>query len=137
MLQFFLVQEHSCLCHTFVRHKLRASLDAVQGEIALLPGRCPKRVKPCSALTCFQEVPPLTKEEVSIFRLMGPADGLSSFVASHLNSDPKVCVFFFFFYKRGSGDAFGHSSLFVHVFACASVLKMLFLTRELCTFRFC
>ena len=51
------------------------------------------RIKPDPTLVCFQEVSQLATEEVSIFRLMGPTDHLSSSVVRQLNPGSKVCVF--------------------------------------------
>lgn len=48
---------------------------------------------PCP-LVYFQELSHLATEEVSIFRLMGPTDCLSSLVVSQINSGSKVFVFF-------------------------------------------
>lgn len=54
------------------------------------------RIKSGPTLVCFQEVSQLATEEVSIFRLMGPADRLSSLVVTRQAARFRVkslCVF--------------------------------------------
>lgn len=89
-------------------------------NFGLSPGWQPNKVQRGPALVCFQEVSQLATEEVSIFRLTGPAGSLSSLVVRHLNSGSEVCVFLC---TRGSDYACGHLCRSVFV----SLLKMLLL----------
>lgn len=74
------------------------------------------RIKFSPTLVCFQEVPQLATEEVSIFRQMGPADRLSSLVDRHLGSGSKSLRVFL--HKR---EPIIHARLGICAYSCMLV----------------
>lgn len=117
----------------------RASLESTVLQTC---GKChldgnQMRIKPHCTLVCFQEVSQLATEEVSIFRLMGPTDLLSSLVVRQLDPGSKVCMFLC---TRGTD----YTCVFVPFLVCLYVWLCVdlceddfFLTRELCILCFC